>query len=131
MVLNRPKMKKIPFFAIILISLISFNSAFAQFGEPDVDDKVKPRSLFEEGYKTGFGFNISLSDFGLGVGGQFRFGLAKYTEAQVTLKVSGLKDPTEQTFVDYFGGRTVPEKYRRAISVPLYVGLKKRFFAQD
>ncbi|MDR9415392.1 MAG: hypothetical protein RI564_03845 [Gracilimonas sp.] len=125
-------MKKLLFFTLIILFSAGNLSVFAQFGEPDVLEKDKPRNLFDEGYRTGFGFNISLNDFGVGAGGQFRFGLNSYTEAIVTLKVAGLKDPTEQTFTDYyFGFRTVPEKYQRVLSVPLYVGLKKRFFAED
>ena len=122
-------MKKLSFAAFIILTLFISPQTYAQFGEPEVDSTINPRSLFEEGYKTGFGFNFVLNDFGFGAGGQFRFGLSNYTEALVTLKITGLKDPTEQTFIDYFGGRTIPEKYRRVVSVPLYIGLKKRIFA--
>lgn len=125
-------MKKTPAVLLIIFSLFLTDQAFAQFGEPEVEDKVNPRSLFNEGYKTGFGFNFSLSDFGFGAGGQFRFGLAEYTEATITLKANALKDPTEQTFVSYyFGGRIIPEKYKRAVAVPLLFGLKKRFYARE
>ncbi|MEX2478192.1 MAG: hypothetical protein WD357_07130 [Gracilimonas sp.] len=105
------------------------NQVYAQFGEPDVQERETPRNLFDEGYKVGFGFNIALSDFGFGAGGQLRIGLDKYTEGIVDLKIKGLKDPTEQTFTDFLGYRTVPEKYQRVLAVPLYFGLKKRFFA--
>lgn len=105
---------------------------FAQFGEPDVQEREKPRNLYDEGYKTGFGFNFSLNDFGIGAGGQFRLGLNSYTEVLATLKIAGLKDPTEQTYIDYtFGFKTVPEKYKRVFAVPLYIGVKQRFFAED
>ncbi|MEQ8525064.1 hypothetical protein [Gracilimonas sp.] len=125
-------MKKLIFFTFLFSLFGVGNHAFAQFGEPDVQKKEVPRNLYDEGYRTGFGFNISLNDFGVGVGGQFRFGLNSYTEALVTLKMMGLKDPTEQTFIDYtFGFKTVPEKYRRVLAVPLYIGLKKRFFAEE
>ena len=125
-------MKKLILFTLFFSLAGLGNSVFAQFGEPEVEKKEVPRNLFDEGYKTGFGFNISLNDFGVGAGGQFRFGLNSYTEALITLKMMGLKDPTEQTFIDYtFGFKTVPEKYRRVFAVPLYVGLKKRFFAHQ
>jgi hypothetical protein len=125
-------MKKLIFSTLVFFIFGGAQLVFAQFGEPEVLKKESPRNLYDEGYKTGFGFNISLNDFGVGAGGQFRFGLNSYTEALVTLKVTALKDPTEQTFIDYtFGAKTVPEKYRRVFSVPLYVGLKKRFFADD
>lgn len=123
-------MKKLILFTIAFLVCLHTNKVYAQFGEPEVEEKEEPRNLYDEGYKVGFGFNIALSDYGLGVGGQLRIGLSKYTEGIVSLKIAGLKDPTEQTFTDFFGYRTIPEKYQRIISIPLYVGLKKRFFAE-
>lgn len=106
------------------------SQVYAQFGEPEVQKKEAPRNLYDEGYKVGFGFNVALTDFGLGVGGQLRIGLSEYTEAIASLKIAGLKDPTEQTFTDFLGYRTIPEKYQRVIAIPLYIGLKKRFFPE-
>ena len=121
-------MKKL--FLLITTFLICFqtNQVYAQFGEPEVEERDNPRNLYDEGYNVGFGFNLALSDFGIGVGGQLRIGLGQYTEGIATLKVTGLKDPTEQTFTDFLGYRTIPEKYQRVIAVPFHVGLKKRFF---
>ncbi|HET8864242.1 MAG TPA: hypothetical protein VFM80_01010 [Gracilimonas sp.] len=124
-------MKKLISFTLLVFILTLTNSAYAQFGEPEVQEKETPRNLFDEGYRAGFGFNFMLSDFGIGAGGQFRLGLSRYTEGIITLRVSALKDPTEQTFTNYFGYQTIPGKYQRVLSVPLYVGLKKRFFAED
>lgn len=122
-------MKKI---IIILTFAAAFltNNAFAQFGEPEVRKIEDPKNLYDEGYRTGFGFNLALTDFGFGAGGQFRFGLKPYTEALVSLKIAGLKDPTEQTFTDFLGYRTTPEKYQRVVSIPLYIGIKQRFFPE-
>lgn len=122
-------MKKLISFTLLFLICINTDQAFGQFGEPEVQKKEEPRNLFGEGYKTGFGFNLALSDFGIGAGGQFRIGLNPYTEAVINLRIAGLKDPTEQTFTDFLGYRTIPEKYQRVISVPLYAGIKKRFFA--
>lgn len=125
-------MKKLFFFTLVFAISATTFPVLAQFNEPEVLEREKPRNLYDEGYRTGFGFNFSLNDFGVGAGGQFRLGLDSYTEAIINLKVAALKDPTEQTFVDYyFGFRTVPEKYKRVLSFPLYIGLKKRFFAED
>ncbi|MEX2364233.1 MAG: hypothetical protein WD597_11445, partial [Balneolaceae bacterium] len=123
-------MKYLILFSCLAFSICFSSKAYAQFGEPEVEEIEAPRTLFGEGYKFGFGFNFALSDFGFGAGGQFRLGLSPYNEAILNLKIAGLKDPTEQTFVDYFGGRIVPEKYRRVITFPVYVGLKRRFFAE-
>ncbi|MEX0721439.1 MAG: hypothetical protein WD059_12275 [Balneolaceae bacterium] len=122
-------MKKLVPFTFLVFSICFSPAIYAQFGEPELVENEPPLSLFEEGYRAGFGFNIALNDFGFGAGGEFRLGLSPYTEAVINLKVAGLKDPTEQTFVDYFGGRIIPEKYKRVVSFPLYIGLKKRFFA--
>lgn len=124
-------MKNLIFFTLLFSLIFSMNEVFAQFGEPDVQKKEQPRNLFDEGYKTGFGFNFTLNDFGFGGGGQLRVGLNPYTEALLTLKAHALKDPTEQTFIDFLGYRTIPEKYQRVLSVPLHIGLKKRFFARQ
>ncbi|SMO79052.1 hypothetical protein [Gracilimonas mengyeensis] len=124
-------MKKLIFISLVFTLLLSGEQVFAQFGEPDVQEKENPRSLYDEGYRTGFGFNPFLNDFGFGAGGQFRFGLNQYTEAIATLRISALKDPTEQTFIDFLGYRTIPDKYQRVVSVPLFIGLKQRFFAQQ
>ena len=125
-------MKKLLIFTLVFAFSAAGFPILAQFSEPDVLEREKPRNLYDEGFRTGFGFNFSLNDFGVGAGGQFRLGLDSYTEAIITLKAAALKDPTEQTYVDYyFGFRTVPEKYKRVLSFPLYVGLKKRFFAED
>jgi len=125
-------MKNLITYTLLFLLIGVSHPVIAQFGEPEVEKKEVPRNLFDEGYKTGFGINLSLSDFGFGAGGQFRFGLNSYSEALVSLKIIGLKDPTEQTFIDYyFGFKTVPEKYKRVLAVPLHIGLKKRFFAED
>ncbi len=125
-------MKKLLVLFLLIFLVGVKNTAFAQFGEPKVITQEAPRNLYDEGYRTGFGVNIMLSDFGIGVGGQFRFGLNPYNQALLTLKIASLRDPSEQTFVDYyFGFKTVPEKYQRAFSVPLYIGLKRRFFAEQ
>jgi len=123
-------MKKLSLFIITFMICFQSNQVYAQFGEPEVEEKETPRNLYDEGYNVGFGFNLALTDFGLGVGGQLRVGLGPYTEGIATLKIAGLKDPTEQTFTDFLGYRTIPEKYQRVIAVPFYVGLKKRFFAR-
>lgn len=125
-------MKNLFLFTLVFSLLFGFSTVQAQFDEPDVQKKEKPRNLYDEGYRTGFGINLSLNDFGFGAGGQFRFGLNPYTEAIVNLKLTGLKDPTEQTYIDYtFGFKTIPEKYKRVFAVPLHIGLKQRLFAQN
>lgn len=125
-------MKKytLPFLLFILV--VSQNNGFAQYNEPEIQSLESPKNLFDEGYKSGFGFSFNLNDFGFGVGTQFRKGLGSYTEALFNLKIAGLRDPSEQTYIDYyFGNRTIPSKYKRVVTFPITVGLKRRVFARQ
>lgn len=117
---------------LLFILVLGFNSAYAQYGEPEIQSIEAPKNLFDEGYKTGFGFSFNLNDFGFGVGTQFRKGLGSYTEGTLNFKIAGLRDPSEQTYIDYFfGGRTIPSKYKRVVTFPVTVGLKRRVFARQ
>lgn len=125
-------MKKLFLLSLATITLFCTTNLFAQFGEPEVRKKEIPKNLYDEGYKSGFGFIFGANDFGFGVGGQYRKVITRYTEAHLTFRINGIKDPREQTFIDYFfGTKTVPDKYKRVVSFPLSIGLKKRFFAQE
>jgi len=122
---------------LFLLGLASFiflftSNALAQFGEPEVRKKEVPKNLYDEGYKKGFGFIFGANDFGFGVGGQYRKVLNRNSEAHITFRINGLKDPREQTFIDvFFGAKTVPDKFQRVVSFPLNLGLKRRFFAEE
>lgn len=122
---------------LFLLSLASFiflftTNVIAQFGEPEVRKKEVPKNLYDEGYRSGFGFLFGANDFGFGVGGQYRKVLTRYSEAHLTFRINGLKDPREQTYIDYFfGTKTVPDKYQRVISFPVSLGMKHRFLAKQ
>lgn len=116
---------------IILISGMAL-PASAQYGEPEIQEIIQPKNLYDEGYRSGFGFSFALNDFGFGVGAQYRLGISPYTEALVNLKIAGLRDPSEQTHIDiYFGNRTIASKYKRVITFPTTIGVKRRLFAQQ
>lgn len=107
-------------------------AAYAQFGEPDVRTVDSPKNLFDEGYRTGVGFNFELSDFGFGAGVQLRKGLSPYTEALLNLGIAGLRDPSEQAYIDiFFNNRVIPSKYNRVVTVPFSIGFKRRLFARQ
>lgn len=124
-------MKKLFLLGLALFLMISSSNIYAQFGEPEVRKQPVPKNLYDEGYKTGFGFVFGANDFGVGVGGQLRKGISRYNEALLTVRISGIKDPREQTFIDFFGTKTTPDKYKRVMSFPITVGLKHRFFAKQ
>tara|TARA_R110000868_G_scaffold235273_3_gene489047 strand:+ start:17503 stop:18330 length:828 start_codon:yes stop_codon:yes gene_type:complete len=117
---------------LLFILTLNVNMVQAQYGEPEIQSIEAPKNLFDEGYKSGFGFSFNLNDFGFGIGTQLRKGFGPYTEGIFNLKIAGLRDPSEQTYIDYyFGGRTIPSKYKRVITFPITVGLKRRVFARE
>lgn len=125
-------MKKFTTAFLLFILGLGFQTANAQYGEPEIQSIEDPINLFDEGYKTGLGFSFNLNDFGFGIGTQFRKGLGPYTEGIFNFKIAGLRDPSEQTYIDYFfGGRTIPSKYKRITTFPITVGLKRRLFARQ
>lgn len=133
--LNVSGMKK----SFIILCVILFAESLCcnvyaqlQFGEPTVKEVKKPKNLYDEGYKRGFGFAFGLTDFGFGIGMQYRIGLSSYTEGLINFKIAGLRDPNELTYIDfYFGNRTVASKYRRVITFPTTLGIKRRLFASQ
>ncbi len=125
------QMKKYSILLLLLLLGLNSENALAQYGEPELQSVESPKNLFDEGYKTGFGFSFNLTDFGFGAGTQFRMGLGPYTEGLINFKIAGLRDPSEQTYLDFLGGRTIPSKYKRVVTFPLTVGLKRRVFARE
>lgn len=125
-------MKKLFLLGLSGFLFLSTTNVLAQFGEPEVRKKEVPKNLYDEGYKSGFGFVFGANDFGFGVGGQFRRVLNRYSEAHLTFRINGIKDAREQTYIDYFfGTKTIPDKYKRVVSFPVTIGLKRRFFADQ
>ena len=117
--------------SIIAVFALFSVTASAQFNEPEMKQVIQPKNLFDEGYKKGLGFSFGLNDFGFGLGLQYRKGISPYTEALLNFEIAGLRDPSEQTHIDYyFGNRTIASKYRRVITFPVTVGFKRRLFAQ-
>ena len=129
---NFTDMKKLFLLALGVLTLLLPSTVLAQFDEPEVRKSDIPKNLYDEGFRSGFGFIFGANDFGFGVGGQYRRVLSRYTEAHLTFKINGLKDPREQVFIDYlFGTKTIPDKYKRVVSFPLTIGMKKRVLAEE
>ncbi len=114
------------FFALMLSAGI-----FAQDNEPFIESAIQPRNLYDEGFRTGIGFNAFINDFGFGIGGTYRKGVSPYTELEFKLRIAGLRDPSEQTFIGFFGQQTIPNKFQRAIVFPALIGVKRRLFAEQ
>ncbi|MEX0905201.1 MAG: hypothetical protein WD604_05835 [Balneolaceae bacterium] len=112
------------------IGLTQFESSFAQIQEPEVEQVVREAPTLREGYSSGLGLNILMNNFGFGVGGEFRKVISSQTEAFLTLRITGLRDVSEQTFTDvFFGQQVIPNKYQRAFAFPALIGFRQRFFA--
>lgn len=101
------------------------------FTEPEVVTDVNIRTPYQSGLRNGMVFNLMLTDFGFGVGGQYRRALGNFTEGLIDLNFTVLRDTREQTFINFFGQQTTPNKYNRILSFPLNIGLRHRMFAES
>jgi hypothetical protein len=114
-----------------LCSLFMFTELVqAQIQEPEVLQIPRGFSTIQDNYGAGFGFNVVMNNFGFGAGGEFRQVIARETELTASLRMTGLRDPSEQTFTDiFFGQQIVPNKYQRAFAFPMLLGLRQRLFS--
>ncbi len=100
--------------------------------EPEVREFDEPRTPFDDGVSNGLAFNLVMNNFGFGIGGEYKRVLGPYIEGTATLRITGLRDVTEQTFTDiFFGQQVIPNKNRRAFAMPLTIGMRQRFFANE
>jgi hypothetical protein len=97
--------------------------------EPEVEESVRTVTTLSDNYGTAFGFGFLMNNFGFGVGGELRKVVSPQTELTASLRVTGLRDASEQTFTDFFfGQQIIPNKYQRAFSFPLMFGIRQRLF---
>jgi hypothetical protein len=117
----------------VLLLPVFVQTAYAQFevSEPDLITDVNIRTPYNSGLKNGLTFNLLLTDFGFGVGGQYRRVLGNYTDGILDVNISVLRDVKEQTFVNFFGQQTTPNKFNRILSFPVNAGLRYRMFAES
>ncbi|HKI47335.1 MAG TPA: hypothetical protein VKA08_18535 [Balneolales bacterium] len=120
-----------------LISALTFTilmcfgaAAFAQIGsQPPVIQPGKPVTPLSKNLHRGMAFEVLLSNFGFGVGGQYRQVISPMTELTADLRITGLKNVSEQTISTYFGQET-PHKFNRVLAFPFSVGIRHRIFAK-
>src|SRR5690625_4614502 len=107
--------------ALLLIKIMPFTeSANVQVQEMEVLRTSWTVSLLNEHYVSVFGFGFVMNNFGFGVGGEYRKVVARQTELTASLRITGLRDASEQTFTDFFWGQqAIPNKYQRAMAFPL------------
>ncbi len=127
-------MKKTFFTVLILLFSASSAILFAQDFErlePEIDRVVDAQSPFSVGLKNGMSFNLELNDFGVALGGQYRRGISFNNEIVLDFEFTAIKDEREQQFQTFFGQQIIPNKYNRALSFPVMLGLKRRLFAEQ
>lgn len=115
---------------IALLSPILSSDAAAQITEPELRVEERVSTPLSRHYNSGLTFDFVVNNFGFGIGGQYRKVLASQTEGIFNMRITGLRDASEQTFTDYFfGQQIVPNKYQRAFAFPAMIGLRKRLFS--
>ncbi len=123
------KLIQVVFSAFILLLVFTHNPLLAQIEEPDILDTFQPRTPSDDGVKSGLGFNVVINNFGFGIGGEYRRVLSDFTYGTANVRMTGLRDVSEQTFTDFFfGQQVIPNKYQRAFSFPVTLGIKQRVF---
>ncbi len=125
---------KILLATVLAVVLGSYQHAAAQtqITEPDLIVEERVSTPLNMHYQSGLTFDFVVNNFGFGIGGQYRRVLAPQMEGIINLRVTGLRDASEQTFTDvFFGQQVVPNKFQRAFAFPVMTGLRKRLFADS
>ena len=118
----------LPLLTFILL-FVSTQQATAQVEEPPIREGERIATNLNDNYRAGIGFDVLVSNFGLGLGGEYRRVLGSQTEGYAVLRFNNLRDVTEQTFTDiFFGQQIVPNKFQRAFSFPVMLGFRQRLF---
>jgi len=126
-------------FNAILISLFlsglffgATEHAIGQIEEPEVVKQEITKTPLTEGLLNGLGFNVLVNNFGFGIGGEYRRVVGPDLEATAIIRITGIRDASEQTFTDvFFGRQVIPNKFQRGLGFPLHLGLRKRLFANQ
>lgn len=112
-----------------ILFLLTAQLAYSQVEEPEIREEERIATDLSELYKNGISFNFAVNNFGLAAGGDYRRVIGSQTELIATVRFTGLRDVTEQTFTDiFFGQQVVPNKYQRAFAFPMVLGLRHRLF---
>lgn len=106
---------RVVLFAILLAA--TGNTAFTQPTE------------IEQKRHHAWGFDVMISESGIGAGGFFWKELSPTFSGFISLSISQAKDPNEVEMVEWFTGQqVVPGKINRFLVIPLHVGIQYRLF---
>lgn len=115
---------------IALLSPMLSSDVAAQITEPELRVEDRVSTPLSSNYNSGLTFDFVVNNFGFGIGGQYRKVLGSQMEGIYNMRITGLRDASEQTFTDiFFGQQIVPNKYQRAFAFPAMIGLRKRLFS--
>jgi len=118
-------------FFCLAFFIANVEEGYAQIEEPEIVEQERTRTPLTEGLLNGLGFNIIVNNFGFGVGGEYRRVIGPDIEATAIMRITGLRDASEQTFTDvFFGQQIIPNKFQRAFAFPLMFGVRHRLFAK-
>lgn len=119
----------ITIFISVILLFLTVQLGYSQVEEPELREEERVATNLGELYGSGISFNIAVNNFGLAFGGDYRRVLGSQTELLATVRFTGLRDVTEQTFTDiFFGQQVIPNKYQRAFAFPMVIGLRNRLF---
>lgn len=120
----------LPVFAIIIIGTTVQASYNGDRYEPELVAMEAPLSHLDFDIRNGAAFRFHLNNFGFGVGGEYRRVLGRNTKGVFEFQIGNVKDESEQSFRDYWGVSTIPNKYNRIIAFPAMLGVKQRLFSE-
>lgn len=123
--LNSPLMKR--FCAVLFLGCFMLPAVASSqiWQEPQVEESDDVRTPYQMGARIGWGFDITIDNFGFGIGTQYKYMLSNQSEFTITAQLSSLRDLSEQSFQSFYT-EVIPNKYQRVISYPLLFGYKQR-----
>ncbi len=110
--------------------LLTASSLQAQYIEPDIRPASQPVSPLDFDLRNGATLNLNITNYGFGIGGQYRRVLSPMTELAFELQITNVKDSREQAFFSFFGQQIIPNKFNRVLSFPVLTGVRHRILSR-
>ncbi|MFA7359654.1 MAG: hypothetical protein WC139_01320 [Candidatus Kapaibacterium sp.] len=113
------------FIVSVMLVLFQFTSAFAQVKPVNKTD-INPAAS-----NNNWAIGMFYSDNGFGLSGTFSSRLARTTDLNFKLSISGVTDNSEVEYYDYYGNSIIRGKENRVFMSTLSIGLKHNIFFDD
>jgi hypothetical protein len=109
----------------VIVKVFLFTFLLILAGNPAFTQQTE----YTEELRSGWGFDILVSDGGIGAGGFYRREFTPTIAGFINLSISESKDPREVEMVDWFTGQQiVPGKINRFLVIPMHIGVQYRLF---